>query len=57
MNKYIIIYRAFDGLTQVEGSAKYDSYCQAQVEIMKLEKKYGKSMKFQVCKIMDTNND
>lgn len=38
MNKYIIIYKAFDGLTQVEGSAKYDSYCQAQVEIMKLEK-------------------
>lgn len=41
---------------QAEGTAKYDSYCQAQIKIMELEKKYGKSMKFQVCKIMDTNN-
>ena len=49
-NVYIIVYKGFDGLEQV-GSNCFVAPCQAQEEIMRLEKQYGKSMKFQLCKI------
>lgn len=51
MNKYIIVYKGFDGLEQVEGTGEYDAPFQAQTKIMELEKRYGKAMKFQVCKV------
>jgi hypothetical protein len=53
MTKYIIIYKAFDGLEQAYGNEKYDAICQAQEKIIELQKEYGKSMKFQVCKIYE----
>lgn len=49
-NVYIIVYKGFDGLEQV-GTNCFGAPCQAQEEIMRLEKQYGKSMKFQLCKI------
>lgn len=53
MVKYIIVYKAFDGLEQVYGTEKYITICQAQEKIIELQKEYGKSMKFQVCKIYE----
>lgn len=57
MTKYIIIYKAFDGLEQVDGTEEYGAPVQAQTKIMELEKQYGKSMKFQICKIYKENDD
>lgn len=57
MTKYIIDYKGFDGLEQVYGTKEYDAPCWAQSKIIELEKKYGKSMKFQICKIMRPDND
>lgn len=49
-NVYIIVYKGGDGLEQY-GNDFYYAPCQAQEKIMQLEKQYGKSMKFQLCKV------
>lgn len=53
MPKYIIVYKGFDGLEQVEGTERYIMPCQAYEKIIELQKKYGKGMKFQICKIFE----
>ena len=51
MTKYIIISFLDQGWEQVANTEEYDAPFQAYPKIQELEKKYGKRMNFQVCKI------
>lgn len=51
MTKYIIIYNCHGYYERVDGTQIYDAVCYAQAEADRLQKKYGGSFKFAVCRI------
>lgn len=51
MSKYIIIYNPNGYYERVDGTQLYDAVCYAKVEADRLQKKYGSSFKFVVCRI------